>query len=187
MKKILLSILAIALTVGTVSASAYALFNDTVNVGGITISSGNADLKIYDGDHGSEIVSGTVTNLKFEGLYPGFRDYGKFTFKNDSKSNISLALTGRLTNANGEWDSLKNNIYAAIGTGTKDNPQFLTSWISLNDWNSATPHSLGIPNLGPGLDGVYNIYLYIPPEVGNSIAGKSLTNVAFEIYGTQVQ
>jgi inosine-uridine nucleoside N-ribohydrolase len=46
MKKILLSILAIALTVGTVSASAYALFTDTANISGITITSGNADLQV---------------------------------------------------------------------------------------------------------------------------------------------
>lgn len=186
MKKILLSILAIALTVGTVSASAYALFSDTVNVAGITISSGDANLKLYDGAGTTrEITSGANTGLKFEGLYPGFRDYGSFTFQNASLSPIKIALTGRLTNANGNWDELKNNIYVAVGEGTKENMTAnYTGWVSLNSWN-ASVRSLNVPSLAKDEVKTYNLYVYIPADVGNGIAGKSLTNVAFEIYGTQ--
>jgi hypothetical protein len=185
MKKIILSILAIALTVGAVSGTAYALFSSTVQVQGITMTSGNADLKVYDGPlaNAHDITNGWA-GLTLSGLYPGFMDYGSFTFKNTSNSNIKLELTAQLTAATGDWGALKDNIYVAIGTGTKANPTYLTDWISLNDWNTA-PHSLGVPALTQAEPETYNMYVYIPANVGNDIANKSLPNITFQIVGTQ--
>ena len=46
MKKILSSFLLIALVIASVSLSAYALFTSTANIGGLTFSTGSADLQI---------------------------------------------------------------------------------------------------------------------------------------------
>jgi len=184
MKKILLSFLAIILTVGVVSGTAYALFSSTVTVSGITLATGNANLVIRDGNINGQIING-YTGLSFNKMYPGFRDYGSFNFQNSSNSQIDLALTAQLTHAEGDWDLLKNNIFVAIGTGTKDNPNFLTGWISLSDWN-ASSRSLGVPVLAYGQNATYNLYVYVPADADNTIAGKTLSNVTFVVTGTQV-
>jgi len=46
LKKIIFSFLAIALTIGVVSGTAYALFFDTATVAGISVTAGSADIKI---------------------------------------------------------------------------------------------------------------------------------------------
>jgi len=61
MKKIFMSILAIALTIGAVSGTAYALFSDTTSISGITITSGNADLQVALSNEPMDGVSYTAT------------------------------------------------------------------------------------------------------------------------------
>jgi hypothetical protein len=191
MKKILLSILAIALTVGTVSASAYALFNDKVEVAGVTITSGNADLVIYDGGTQNPIqsvVSGL--NTKLQNLYPGFVDYAKMDFVNNSKSDIKLKLTGQLTSINGHWSDLYNQIEVAIVY----DPSNIYS--SLNLPESGKWHTLGDWSTGFDLDGglldkttpkTYEVYIRVKDTAtSEQIANKWLSgNLVFT--GTQAE
>ncbi len=124
MKKILLSILAIALTVGTVSASAYALFSDTVNVAGVTMTTGNADLEAYDrsSDGNNGYVYSSVSgadirnyfNTKLTNLYPKFKDYTELWVSNKSSSKIALKPTLQITTTGGYWTELSNQIYMAV-------------------------------------------------------------------------
>lgn len=192
MKKILLSILAIALTVGTVSASAYALFSDTATVGGMTFTSGNADVQVaLDKLGGATYETGFANSVNFWGalnsklfgnMYPGFQEWGYFRIKNNSASNITLNLTGQLRNGvTGNWDALKDKIQIRI---TKEDGSDLTGWVTLSDWNS-TPRSLGsLPK--SETPSTYRIYVQIPRDgVGNEIAGKTLSDVNFDIVGTQ--
>jgi predicted ribosomally synthesized peptide with SipW-like signal peptide len=192
MKKILFSILAIALTVGLVSGTAYALFSDTATVGGMTFTSGNADVQValdikggvtYETEFKNSVNFNSVLNeYLFGNMFPGFDENGYFRIKNNSKSDIILNLTGHLkSGVSGDWDVLKDKIQIKI---TKEDGSFLTDWYTLNQWNSS-PRSLGsLPKNEDGL--TYRIYVRIPKDgVGNEIAGKTLSSVNFEIVGVQ--
>lgn len=187
MNKIILSVFAIALTIGVVSGTAYALFSDTVQVVGITMSSGNADLEIYDGGTSNPIanwVSLLNTSGKLQNLYPGWKDYTEMDFENKSASAIGLNLKMQLTNANGDWNTLKDKIWIAI-SDTGDSQNFPTSgWKTLEQWN-ASPVSFG-STLAHTDKKTYKLFLKILDSVGNEIAGKSLSNVTIVFTGTQV-
>jgi hypothetical protein len=125
MKKILLSILAIALTVGTVSASAYALFSDKVEVAGVTMTTGNANLEAYDrspkldgNGYNYSSVSGNdirnYFNTKLTNLYPNFKDYTEVWVSNRSDSKIALNPTLQITTTGGYWTELSNQISMAV-------------------------------------------------------------------------
>jgi len=190
MKKILLSILAIALTVGTVSASAYALFSDTASVAGMAFTSGNADVQValdksggatYETNFGETARFTTALNSKlFGNMYPGFQEWGYFRLKNNSKSKIALGLTGQLRDGvSGNWAELKDKIQIKITTA---DGSYLTNWYTLNEWNSA-PRSLG--TLPEGNDPLtYQIHVKML-DAGNDFAGKTLSGVQFDIVGTQ--
>ncbi len=182
MKKILLSILAIALTVGTVSASAYALFTTTETVSGITITSGNADLVIYDGGTTNEI-SGFISTLngKLANLYPKFRDYTNVDFKNTSSSKIGLKLKMQLTNAGGNWGELKDKVYIAVtpvGVAPAGG-----DWRTLASWNAGPVEFGNI--IAQGATGSYRVSIAVDDNAGNEISGKTLSNVTFVVTGTQ--
>ena len=186
MNKIILSILAIALTVGVVSGTAYALFFDTVNVAGITMSSGNADLEVYDGGTSiliADWVSALNTSGKLQNLYPGWKDYTVMDFENKSLSTIGLNLKAQLTSASGDWNTLKDKIWIAI-SNTGDSQNFPTSgWHTLAEWNTA-PISFGT-TLARGAKTPYKVFIQILDSVGNEIAQKSLSNVTIVFSGTQ--
>lgn len=189
MKKILLSILAIALTVGTVSASAYALFSDTASVAGMAFTSGNADVQIAldnsaSGAYGTNFAEtatfgDTLNSYLFGKLYPGYENWGYFRLKNNSASAIPLALTGQLKDGvTGNWAELKDKVQIRIA---KEDGTWITGWYSLSDWNSAS-RSLGSLAINETL--TYRIYVKML-DAGNDFANKTLSGVQFDIVGTQ--
>ncbi|MDD2482783.1 MAG: hypothetical protein PHE32_03845 [Candidatus Shapirobacteria bacterium] len=189
MKKIFMSILAIALTIGAVSGTAYALFSDTVDVAGITMTSGNANLEIYDsGTNQTKKIATWITESlnpsgKLSNLYPGFKDYTKMDFKNESASAIGLDLKAQLTSAGGDWGYLKDKIYMTI-KDTYTIGSFPTEgWYTLEQLNSS-PRAFGI-TLAHKEVKTYYVFVKILDSVGNEIAGKSLSNVSFVFTGTQ--
>lgn len=184
MKKIITSLMAVVLTVGLVAGSAYALFSDTVKVSGLTFSTGNADLVVYDGGTTIPIQDFVPTlNSALKNLYPGWHDYTVMDFKNNSSSNISLSLKGKITAHGGNWDELKDVIQVALSsTGTYDNPP-TTGWLTLAQWESAARpfgNDLAKTEKTP-----YKFFVRVPSVADNTIAGKSVT-INFEFTGTQV-
>jgi predicted ribosomally synthesized peptide with SipW-like signal peptide len=189
MKKILLSVLAIALTVGVVSGTAYALFTDTASVNGITFTSGNADLRVAldnanSGPFGtpfgeSQTFSNALNSYLFGYMYPGYENWGYFRLDNNSASAIPLTLTGQLKNGvSGNWVELKDKIQVKM---TKGDGNYLTEWYTLDQWNSA-PRSLGSLDIDETL--TYRIYVRVL-AAGNEIANKTLSSVQFDFVGTQ--
>lgn len=188
MKKILLSIFAIALTVGLVSGTAYALFSDTVNVAGITMTSGNADLKITDPGTGWLVSGGTYTSFlstNLSNFYPGKIDATWMDFKNQSKSDIDLALSAQITATGGNWEELKNKIELAIvddtysmnGTQPQNTDFHPLSWWTVN-------RSFG-SNLKPGKTTQYRLFIRVVGSAGNEMVGKSLSDMTITFTGTQ--
>ncbi len=174
MKKIILSVLAIVLTLGVVGGSAYALFSSTATVQGIAISTGNAGLKIWDGD--SYETTWTSTDA-FNGMYPGESRTTTWYLRNDSTSAISLDVTGQLMSAGGDWAELQVIKMKADGNSLAPAPEG-----PLTDWNS-TPVSLG--NILQNTTATYLVTFTLPSASGNEVAGKSLNNVTFNFVGTE--
>jgi hypothetical protein len=196
MKKIILNVLAIALTVGVVSGTAYALFTDTVDIAGITITSGNADLKVA---LNNETVSGasytefrdnvsapwdlknTAEKYWLKNFYPGMEDWGHFRLRNDSKSEISLVLKGTITSAT-TWNlDLANSIQLMI---TNDDGTVVETWHTLENWNQNTYTFDGV--LAPNETKIYRVYVKLPISATDSVANMKLEDINFEITGTQV-
>jgi hypothetical protein len=189
MKKILISMLAIAITIGAVTSSAYALFSDTVKVAGVTITSGNADLKITDVGTDTLVSSWQYANglsSDLSNLYPGKVDGTWMKFTNQSKSEINLDLSAQITTYGGNWNDLYNKIQLAILDKThsiNSNPPTESEWHDLSYWY-ASPRSFGSV-LNSGKDEEYRLFMRVKGIAGNEIAGKYLNNLTLTFTGTQ--
>lgn len=186
MKKILLSIFAIALTVGLVSGTAYALFTDTVNVAGITMTSGNADLGVYDKTDNiyTPVTNSVVRNMlttKLSNFYPGGSDYTELWFKNQSSSDIPLSLQVKI-DASSTWnDDLGNNIYIAISETGDSNNLPTSGWVSLN-WLKANNMSFGQLAKVSATEEykLYKMFIKMSSAVDNTLANKAMNgNIVF--------
>lgn len=192
MKKILLGIVGVIMTVGLVSGAAYALFSDTVEVKGISIASGNADLQMKVGNSYEDSVDLTAFSSWTSGLYPGKADWGSFVLRNNSTSDIGLKLSMKLTAADGNWNSnnLKKVVEFYIADDSSKPSHAYTSWYTLEEWNAADrPFNV---TLAQNEEKTFRIYYRVRTTykdsgnpVGNEVAGKSVTGIKFLITGTQ--
>ncbi len=208
MKKILLSVLAITLTVGLVSGAAYAVFTDTAEVNGIAITAGNADLKVKH-DNGN-YYDNVNLSMDFSNIYPSWRGGRRLTVKNDSLSNIGLDVAAKMTDFtekpdNGiyDWDVLRHRIQMAIveySSGTQaqyainDNDPsnsghggYLesTDWQTLNTWRHGTPMEITDDAISQNGYGHFVVWVQVDENVDNVIAEAALTNIELELTGTQ--
>lgn len=192
MKKIILSVLSIFLTIGLVGGTAYALFTDNAEIQGVTITSGNADLQFeLGGYNGIELSYWETLNLSsfsssIPRLYPGFQTQGELWLRNNSASIFPLSVFGKLTSAGGDWVALSDKIEIAInahsgfGSGSTD-------WHTLAEWNStgfALPTN--VPHKTINSHWGYDVYLKVKADAGNEISGKTLSNIVFTLTGTQL-
>lgn len=183
MKKIITSMLAIALTLGIASGTAYALFSDTATVSSVNLSTGTADLKINDAD------SLPATALSTANTFPGWIDGQPFKLTNASTSPISLDVTARLTSADAGWGTFKSVVEVAVveysdagqaanAVSAKDpsagSYTASTGWLTLEQWNDVTPKSIGTSIAQSG-DHYLVMWGRIPTTAGNEIAGKSIS------------
>ena len=183
MKKIIFSFLAIALTIGVVSGTAYALFFDTATVAGISVSAGSADIKI-SGDGTNYDDNAPNIGVNIPNIFPGYQMNDNFFVQNVSVSNISLDITGQLTSAGGDWGDLSPKLWLKIDDAS--NSSFTTGWLTLAQWNNA---AISLPNnpLANNASREYIAYFQVDPAATSAeIAGKSLTNITFVLTGTQV-
>lgn len=202
MKKIIISVLAIVLTMGAVTGTAYALFSDNATIQGVTINSGNAALRFDVSTSGPGLDGGPTLNLSsftIPKIYPGFAQNGSLWLMNLSQSNIALHVTGRLTSAT-TWDPTlagkiylnvvaKNGYGAGPYTPTGSPTAYETGWQSLATWNTTDiafptdiPHDMVSHNNHWG----YDVYMAVDSNADNSIANKTLGGVVFTLTGTQV-
>lgn len=183
MKKIMLSILAIALTVSAVSGTAYALFSDTVNVAGMTITSGNANLGIYDktGEVYTPATDWSVKSAlinKLGNFYPGKVDYTELWFKNESKSDIPLSLQVKINVLGGySWnDDLAKKISVSISETGSSTDIPTSGWVSL-DWlktYSLTFGDLVKPSISKDYK-LYKMFIKMDKGVDSNLASKILS------------
>ncbi len=176
--------MAIAIVLSAVASSASALFSSTATVSGVTFSTGNANLQVWNGSAWDDDYS--PSNFLFTSMYPGFNNFKSFSLRNSSTSNIKLTLNAKLANGAtqspaGAWDILKDVVEARFTNADGTVP--LTSWRTINYWNSTGANfDTGI---NPGENRWYRIQVRIPSSAGNEISNASLADMKFDFTGTQ--
>jgi len=184
MKKIFSSFLLIALVVAGVSLSAYALFSSTANIGGLTFSTGSADLQIStDGSTWSNSVS--LLPL-YENMAPNFTsDSQNIYLKNVSLSDIGLNVYTQLVDssptANGAvWDIIGEKVIVSFQKLVDSNWTDIASG-SLLQWRDS---GFNFDTLA--LDSSHNYRMLVNLSgVENTDAGQVLSDLSFNFTGTQ--
>ena len=183
MKKIFSSFLLIALVIASVSLSAYALFSSTANVGGLTFSTGSANLQISsDGTNWASSVS--LLSL-YENMSPGSTSTQNIYLKNVSLSDIGLNIYTQLVDS-----SPTTNVTAWGVIGSKIIVSFQklvdSSWTNLvsgtlSQWKET---GFNFDNLAKNNQGDYRMLVSLS-GVENADAGKILSGLSFNFTGTQ--
>lgn len=183
MRKILSGMLGIVMSASVVGGVAYAAFSSTASVEGVSFSTGDATLSVWDGDSYESVFT---SGWSFSGLYPGATGTPQsFWLKNTSTVAVTLGLTGKLRNGVvGDWDAFKNNVEISITNFGVVSP---TLWYDLETWNSGTPQfdSGSTLVLSQGQEQQYQMHVRVKPEAGNEIENKTLSGVNFDFTGTQ--
>lgn len=184
MKKVFSSLFLIALVVASVSLSAYALFSSTANIGGLTFSTGSADLQIStDGSNWSNSIS--LLPL-YENMAPNFTsDSQNIYLKNISLSDIGLNIYTQLIDssptANGAvWDIIGEKITISFQKLVDSTWTDLASG-SLLQWRDS---GFNFDNLALGSSQNYRMQVTLS-GIENEDAGQILTDLSFNFTGTQ--
>ena len=184
MKKVFSSFLLIALIIVSVSFSAYALFSSTVNVGGLTFSTGNADLQIStDGTSWSNSIS--LLPL-YENMAPNFTsDSQNIYLKNVSLSDIGLSVYTQLIDssptANGAvWDIIGEKIIVSF-------QKFVDlDWADLASGSLLQWRDSGFNFDTLALDSTQNYRMQVSlVGIENEDSSQILSDLSFNFTGTQ--
>ncbi len=177
MKRIYAGFMIVILLAAGVGAATYAFLFDNATVEGISISTGNADIQIWDG---SEYKDYWFVGAALNGLYPGASEIVDAKLKNASTSDIPLKVSLQLTSAGGDWGALKDAIKIKVADNTNTTVYLNKTLSELNSqaWDFG-------PDIPFGGDQEYKITVYIPDSFGNEIKNKTINPVQFVITGTQ--
>lgn len=194
MKKILFGFFGIMMVIGVVAISARALFSSTATAGGVTFATGNADLRVWDGE--DWVSDYSPSDLIFTSMYPGYggtgadestsKEFITFYLKNMSTSAVSLSIASKLRDGAteipaGSWDALKDVVYVAVVLPDWSDG---SGWHTLNEWNS-TGFSLPGGFLAQNTEREYRFYVRVDSAAGNEISDKSVSDIVYEFVGTQ--
>lgn len=132
MKKIVFSLAVIGLVGGLVGGATWAYFADSVSAEGISIASGNANLKIHGygfSDSGEYEDSFTAT-VDWDNVYPGWNDSFDVRFKNESTIESGLDVIPSLKREAGTINHpLRDVITLQFISGDKE-----TDALTLKEW-----------------------------------------------------
>jgi len=214
LRRILISIFIILATIGVVSGTAFAVFSNKGEVKGMTMTTGNADLKIgatgktgdgciSDGEGGK--LCDSISNYgTISGMYPGYLVGDYFRLKNVSESEISLVVTATLSDYAssdgypGSWAALKNAVEARIlEYNSQDNAWWayqnqdynwskVSSYTNWHDmeWWAGNSDQITGDPIGHDQLRHFVMWIRVSDEAGNEIAEKSV-DLNIEFTGTQ--
>lgn len=192
MNKITSGILGLVVSVSLVSAVAYAAFSDTVTVSGIEITTGGVNLQIqgnFNGAYGSIEENINLGNTGLNTLSPGESDWAHFRLYNVNTDDIDLELSAQLISAGSEWNSLKDwvqvDIYELDPSDDTTREVDPIASGTLAEWNTGSIAWTG-DDLVAGTDRDYHAVFTLDVDAPNSAAGKTLSDIVFDIVGTQV-
>lgn len=182
MRKILSGMLGLVMVASVVGGVAYAAFSSTASVEGISFSSGDADLRVWDGDSYEPTFT---SNWTFSGLLPGSTGTPQsFWLKNTSSTALTFNLTAKLRDGVvGDWDDFKANVSVAIA----DFGATPTEWYTLEQWNAGAGafQSGSNTSLDQNEEQQYTMHVQVNPLAGNEFENKTLSSVEFDFTGTQ--
>ena len=181
MKRKILTFSTIAVLAVIAIGATYAYFSSSVTIEGISITSGNADLKIlveYNGTYTddpttiSQYAQAMLTNL-----YPGQSGEQDFFLKNTSSSPISLDTYFKLEKTNGD-DTLAD----AIELKLKRMDGYESGWHSISWWADNSPGKGWRMMENPGEPEViaqnemhgWTLYGRVRADAGNEIENQAL-------------
>ncbi len=181
MKKKILTLSIIAVLAVIAIGATYAYFSSSVTISGITLTSGNADLKIlveYDGSYTDDpTIISQYAQAMLANLYPGQSGEQDFFLKNTSSSPISLDTYFKLEKTNGD-DMLAD----AIELKLKRMNGYESGWHSITWWVDNSPgkgwrmmEKTGEPEVikQNEIHG-WTLYGRVRADAGNEIADQTL-------------
>lgn len=183
MKKIFSSFLLIALVIASVSLSAYALFTSTANIGGLTFSTGSADLQIST--NGSTYSSSVVLPSLYENMTPDFTSSQDLYLKNISQSNIGLSIFTQLIDSS---PTTNETAWGVIGSKIIVSFQKLvdTTWTDIASGSLSQWKDTGFALDSLALNSSQNYRMQVTLSgIENTDASQILSNLSFNFTGTQ--
>lgn len=183
MKKIFSSFLLIALVIASVSLSAYALFTSTANIGGLTFSTGNADLQIST----DALTWSNSVNLPslYENMTPDFSSSQDLYLKNISQSNIGLSIFTQLIDSS---PTANESAWGVIGGKINLSFQKLvdSSWTDIASGSLSQWKDTGFAFDSLAIDSTRNYRMQVTLSgIENEDAGQVLSDLSFNFTGTQ--
>jgi hypothetical protein len=201
--KLLRSIVTVFALVTLTVAGTLAVLTDSADVSGVTISAGNADLKIAGFFNlNGPTANGFQDSLDFGGasflpsVYPGFGVTPSLVptqaldlyLKNDSLADISLSPSMRLTTLPTGWG---NNLSFAVQMLVQDKDSgSTTGWKSLVEWQSGAVDLPGADlakSTGPTDYRTFYVYTRVPYQYGADQAGYVGGPAAGSDVGNEIQ
>jgi predicted ribosomally synthesized peptide with SipW-like signal peptide len=180
MKKIILSLALIGLTIGGVTAATVAYFSDTAAITGNTFSSGTLDLKIDANPSGAtyQWEDGFANSTPFANLFPGSHGEQIIDIKNVGTVAGSATIKFDATT----WSALGDNLYFTVYYDGNHDGVFDSAIAtgSLAAWNHNTyvlGPITGTPDDGTGTGTLASVKIAwdVPTSAVNNIQGQSVT------------
>lgn len=214
MKKLLISTGAILFIIGLTSGVTYALFSNKGEVKGVTMTTGNADLKIgatgltgegcITNDVSGQVCDSITDYGTISNMYPGYLVGDYFRLLNMSDSDIGLDVTATLskyansTNYPNSWGLLKNKVQARIlEYASRDDAWWAFEKQNFNwnkvtkstDWRNLEWWSNNSPqitsnSISPQSERHFVLWIRVVDSAGNEIVEKSI-DLNIEFNGIQ--
>ena len=173
LKKVLLSLGAVAAVAALATGGTFAVFTDQESIGSNTINSGSVEIDLNNGSTAPVV---TVSNMAI-----GDSKDGQLIVKNDGANKASFVLTGDWIDT-AEVDDLDDYVHITINDGTTD----VVDDVALSAFNSGAGVPVG--SLVPGASKTYTIDVSLPTR-GTDALDNELQNLegseAFTVDATQ--
>ena len=190
MKKIFSGLLGLFLVIGIVAGTGYALFSSKVGITGMVLGTSTPLLQASINNSAWSSTLPMGNNPMFQLLVPGKYDWGEFYLQNASNGGLKFNLTGKITAAQGDWGLLSNVVQMRVCVYDTD-PNILhcgaqnTGWKTLTQWNAG---EVVLPGGALNASEVRHlaINLYLDSDAGNGYIGKQISDISFDITGTQI-
>lgn len=159
---------------------------------GMVLGTATPDLKVSsDGTNFYNNLNGVGS--VFAKLLPGESDSWRFWLRNDSVATgdpLHMNLSGIITDVGGDWDDLKEVVEMRVclfqsGVENNCNTASATGWETLKYWRNNSV-DLDPLQLNQGATRSYVMELRIDGSYTNTIAGKTISGLTFNVTGEQV-
>lgn len=179
MKRIVLSIITIAVALSLASWATFAVWSDSVTIASNHIQTGTADLLVSAvGTSGPWDTSTVSSSLTLSALVPGSTGHDGFAFslKNNSTDGVNFNVNSQITSLNisGTGDPDQSKLLIAIYP-VGSTPDTGSGWISASDWQSSAHNLNSLLTPGDSNAKSYNISAKLSSSAGNEWQGRTVT------------